>query len=153
MRAHCPNYNEASYFFELKGAEVFAGGNWRLDDSGAAPRARSKRSAKGSSALRRHRESGKTKETTGGKVGGRETVHSPRERRSFPSHSWYRPIFLASSHDSFIPRRMRSDRRSLPASSPKTPARRVILFGPLRWVHAGYAYAGPFGFHCSLLPC
>lgn len=47
---------------------------------------------------------------------------SPQERRSFPSHSWYRPIFLASSHDSFIPRRMRSDRRSLPASSTKTPA-------------------------------
>lgn len=42
-------------FFELKGAEVFGPRQQRLDDSRTLPGLGSKRSAKGSSALRRHR--------------------------------------------------------------------------------------------------
>lgn len=132
-------------FFELKGAEVFCPRLRWLDDSGAAPRTCSERSAKGSSALRRHRGSGKTKKTPvkRGRGGGGEgrTERGIGRRRErwyilrgnvavFPAIHGTDQFFWPSSHDSFIPRRMRSDRRSLPASSAKTLGR-VILFGPL----------------------
>lgn len=129
MRAHCPNYNEASYFFRAERSRSICPRQRRLDDSGPLPGLASETKCKRIVGTSPSSRIGQNEKRTAArkwkmkKESEREREYdSPQERRSFPSHSWYRPIFLASSHDSFIPRRMRSDRRSLPASSTKTPA-------------------------------
>lgn len=126
MRAHCPNYNEASYFFRAERSRSICPRLRRLDDSGPLPGLFSRFETKckrivGTSPSSRIGQNERDCRVRKRRK-EREREDSPRERRSFPTHSWYRPIFLPSSHDSFIPRRMRSDRRSLPASSSKTPA-------------------------------
>lgn len=157
MRAHCPNYNEASYFFRAERSRSICPRQRRLDDSGPLPGLASETKCKRIVGTSPSSRIGQNEKRTAARK-WKMKKESERERVGFSAGTsqFSQPFMVPTDFFGLFSRLIHTSpheiRSSIPTCIISEDTGESSFSALCHWVHR-YVCAGPFGFHCSLPPC